>query len=132
MTDPNGVLVERVGPRARPLVEWAAPRARLLAGAAGVGLVVGGLLTVGLFVLVHPQDLQRASSRAFAFGALALGFGVLGWSGSIISGRGFERFQTYLDTGTDWTERDSRRAMARISGFGAGVMIGVVPATIAL
>jgi hypothetical protein len=61
--------------------------------------------------------------------ALALGFGVLGWSGSIFAGRGFEAMQRHLDTGTNWTERDSRRAMTRISGFGAGGMLGVVVAT---
>lgn len=116
----------------RPLVELIRRRVRLVAGAAGLGLVAGGLLTIGMLVLVHPDDLQRASSRAFALGALALGFGVLGWSGSVIAGRGFEHAQTYLETGTDWTEHDSRRAMARISGFGAGSMLGVVLATIVL
>jgi hypothetical protein len=37
--------------------------------------------------------------------------------------------QTYLETGSDWTERDSRRAMTRISGFGGSAMVGVVVAT---
>lgn len=119
-------------PVGRPLVELIRRRVRLLAGAAGLGLVVGGLLTIGLLVFVHPDDLQRASRRAFALGALALAFGVLGWSGSVIAGRGFEHAQTYLDTGTNWTEHDSRRAMARISGFGAGSMLGVVAATTVL
>jgi len=53
------------------------------------------------------------------------GFALIGWSGSIIAGRGFENLQHHLSTGSNWTERDSRRAMARIGGFGFGGMLGV-------
>jgi hypothetical protein len=113
----------------RPLVALVRDRAKLVFGAGLVGGVVGVLATVVVFVAIHPDDLQRASARSFALAAIALGFGVLGWSGSIFAGRGFEAMQEHLETGTNWTERDSRRAMARISGFGAGAMIGVVVAT---
>lgn len=42
-----------------------------------------------------------------------------------MAGRGVEATQARLDTGTGWTERDSRRAMARIGGVGFGAMVGV-------
>jgi hypothetical protein len=112
-----------------PVSAWLRPRVRLVAGAGLVGVVAGVVATLAFFFLVHPDDLRRASARAFSLAAIALGFGVLGWSGSIFAGRGFEEMQRHLDTGTDWTEEDSRRAMARISGFGAGGMVGVVAAT---
>ncbi|MFC5365472.1 DUF7268 family protein [Salinirubrum litoreum] len=115
-----------------PLSAWLRPRVRLVVGAAVVGVVAGVVATLAFFLLVHPDDLSRASARAFSLAAIALGFGVLGWSGSIFAGRGFEEMQRHLDTGTDWTEADSRRAMARISGFGAGGMVGVIVTTTVL
>lgn len=75
----------------------------------------GGLLVFG----TSPRD---ASTLVFLLGTLAFGFGILGWSGSILAGEGFENMQRYMDTSTDWTERTSRRAMARVGGFGAGAM----------
>jgi hypothetical protein len=112
-----------------PLSAWLRPRVRLVVGAGLVGVVAGVAATLAFFFFVHPDNLPRASARAFSLAAIALGFGVLGWSGSIFAGRGFEEMQRHLDTGTDWTEEDSRRAMARISGFGAGGMVGVIVAT---
>lgn len=44
--------------------------------------------------------------------------------GSIMVGGTIERLQTRFDLGTYWTEADSRRAMARLSGFGGGMMAG--------
>lgn len=67
--------------------------------------------------------LLAATETTFAVGALVLGFGVLGWSGSVMAGRGMENLQRHLDMETNWTEMDSRRAMARITGFGAGLML---------
>jgi hypothetical protein len=112
-----------------PLSAWLRPRIRLVVTAGLVGVVAGVVATLGFFLFAHPDDLSRASARAFSLAAIALGFGVLGWSGSIFAGRGFEEMQRHLDTGTDWTEEDSRRAMARISGLGAGGMVGVMVAT---
>lgn len=108
---------------------WLFVRARLVGTAAAVGCVVGGLAVLGL---TTRGTLDFASTQTFAVGALVLGFGVLGWSGSVLAGRGIESLQTYLDADTDWTEADSRRAMARVAGFGAGVMLGVVVATLLL
>jgi hypothetical protein len=34
-----------------------------------------------------------------------------------------ENVQRHLDTDTNWTEADSRRAMTRVAGFGAGLMV---------
>ena len=105
---------------------WLRPRVRLLATAGAVGIVVGAL---AFFALAAVRTPEFASSQIFAVGALVLGFAVLGWSGSVLAGRGIESLQTYLDADTGWTERDSRRAMARLVGFGAGVMVGVSAAT---
>jgi hypothetical protein len=103
-------------------VDWARPRARILGTAFAVGAGVGLLATAGLVLLV---DGRRARTTVFALGTLLFGFGVLGWSGSAMAGRGIENAQAYMETDTDWSERDSRRAMTRIAGFGAGVMVGV-------
>jgi hypothetical protein len=105
---------------------WLRPRVRLLATAGTIGVVAGALALLALAAVRTPEF---ASTQTFAVGALVLGFAVLGWSGSALAGRGIESLQTYLDADTGWTERDSRRAMARLSGFGAGVMVGVVIAT---
>nr|WP_240452100.1 hypothetical protein [Halostella salina] len=91
--------------------------------AVGVGGVVAFALRDGL---------RTATEQVFALGALAFGVGLLGWSGSVMAGRGFENMQRYLDTGSDWTESDSRRAMSRVTGFGVGVMVAASVATAGL
>ena len=103
-------------------VAYAAPRLRLVGGAFAVGAVVGGLL-LGALVAVGGWTVVDAAQFAFALGTLAFGLGLLGWSGSAMAGRGFENMQEHLDTNTNWTEADSRRAMARIGGFGGGAML---------
>ncbi|MFW5903529.1 MAG: DUF7268 family protein [Halolamina sp.] len=103
------------------------PRARLVGGALLVGLVLGALAVVVLFA--YSGDLGFANRKAFAVGALFFGLALLGWSGSVMAGRGLENLQYYLDTGSSWTEEDSRRAMARIGGAGFGSMLGVSLAT---
>ena len=102
---------------------WVGRGARLLAGGALAGMIVGIVLTVGLSL--YGEGAAFGTRKSFALGALVLGFAVLGWSGSIIAGRGVENLQRHLDSGSGWTEADSRRAMARIAGFGAGVMLSV-------
>ena len=97
-------------------------RLRLVGGSVAAGGLVGAV-AVPLLV-VTGSSAVRAAEIAFALGTLALGFGLLGWSGSVMAGRGVEHMQEYLDTNSDWTEANSRRAMARIGGFGAGVMAG--------
>jgi hypothetical protein len=67
--------------------------------------------------------------KTFAVGALLLGFGVLGWSGNVMASRGIENAQRYIDTDTDWSEDDSRRAMTRVGSFGAGLMLAVPSVT---
>jgi len=114
MVDPPALVEDPLG--------WARPRARILGTAFAVGAGVGLLATAGLVLLV---DGRRARTTVFALGTLLFGFGVLGWSGSAMAGRGIENAQAYMETNTDWSERDSRRAMTRIAGFGAGVMVGV-------
>ncbi|MFC6731488.1 MULTISPECIES: hypothetical protein [unclassified Haladaptatus] len=109
------------------LLAWLRPRIRLLGGAGLVGLAVGvvGTLAYGLWL----GDATFAVNQVFALGALALGFATLGWTGSVFMGRSIETMQSYLSESSEWTEADSRRAMARIAGFGAGVMLGAVVAS---
>ena len=107
---------------ADPLLEWIRPRARLLVTALAAGFVVGVAATAALPVVVGTET---ARVKTFAVGALLLGFGVLGWSGSAMAGRGIENAQRYMETNTDWSEDDSRRAMTRVGSFGAGLMLAV-------
>lgn len=103
------------------LATWLDRRLRLVGWAASAGVVAGGLAVPGW--RLYAGD-GTAVTTIFALGALLLGFGLLGWSGSVFAGRGIENMQTYMETNTGWTEHDSRRAMARILGFGVGVMVG--------
>jgi len=96
------------------------PRVVLVGGAALVG-VGGGVVLLVALSLVGFSPVGGART-AFALSSLTFGVGLLGWSGSAMAGRGFEAMQEHLDTNTNWTEDDSRRAMARIGGFGAGAM----------
>lgn len=121
-TDGGATGGDPTGGRSGAVVAYLTPRARLLATAGAVGVVVG--CAGALALAVRFDDAAFAASQVFAFGALVLGFALLGWSGSVFAGRGIEAMQTYMETGTGWTEADSRRAMARIGGFGAGVMVG--------
>lgn len=99
-------------------------RVRLIGSAAAVGAVLGVVVAGAL--AASSGDVEAGTRTAFALGALVLGFGVLGWSGSAMVGDSVETAQRYMETGTDWTERGSRRAMARLSGAGAGAMLAVV------
>ena len=105
-----------------PLLEWARLRARLLGTALAAGVAVGVVATAVLPVVVGTET---ARVKTFAVGALLLGFGMLGWSGSVMAGRGIENAQRYMETGADWSEDDSRRAMTRVGSFGAGLMLAV-------
>lgn len=103
------------------LGRWVRVRVRLVVGGLLAGAVVG-LVATGALAL-YGDSAAFGTRKAFALGALVLGFGVLGWSGSVIAGRGVENLQRRLETTSGWTEADSRRAMGRIAGFGAGVML---------
>lgn len=110
---------------AAELWPWLRERVRLV----GSAVLVGGVLAVlGVVFLIFgtQHDLAVVSTQLFSLGALCFGFGLLGWSGSVLAGSSVEHAQQYLDTGTNWTEDDSRRAMARIGGFGFGGMLGVI------
>ncbi|SEO94470.1 hypothetical protein SAMN04487948_108128 [Halogranum amylolyticum] len=103
-------------------------RLRLVGLALAVGLVVGaaGLLSA----VVALGSVRAASDTVFLLGALAFGFGLLGWSGSILAANSVEAMQDQLDAASGWTETNSRRAMARIGSFGFGVMVGSAVATV--
>lgn len=110
---------------ASELWAWIRDRLRLVGSAALVGGVLAALGVVGSLLLTQ-YGLAVVSTQLFSLGALCFGFGLLGWSGSVLAGPSVEHAQQYLDTDTDWTEDDSRRAMARIGGFGFGGMFGVI------
>jgi hypothetical protein len=102
--------------------DWARPRARIVGSALAAGALTGPVAVAAL--ALYGDATLFGTRKTFALGALVLGFGLLGWSGSIFAGRGIEAMQRHLDTESDWTEADSRRAMGRIVGFGAGLMVG--------
>ncbi|WP_128905327.1 DUF7268 family protein [Halorubrum amylolyticum] len=97
-------------------------RGRLVAGGAAVGAAATPVLLAGL-VAIGGFGPLAAAETAFAFGGLWFGLALLGWAGSVASGRAIEAAQEHLDADSGWTERRSRRAMARIGGFGAGMML---------
>jgi hypothetical protein len=129
-TDSSGDGVPTDGSRRgerRPvatLSDWLRPRARLVLTSVGVGAAVGVLLTAALALGYDPAFAAR---KAFGVGLLAFGFGVVGWSGSVLAGPGLENMQRHLDTGSDWSETDSRRAMVRVASAGFGVAILAPP-----
>lgn len=102
-----------------------------IVGVAAVAGAVGGVLSLAALALAT-GDAIFASRKTFALGALLMGFGLLGWSGSVLAGEGYESMQRHLDTGTNWTEESSRRAMARVGGFGAGWMVATAAVDAAL
>ena len=103
-----------------------APAARRFLVALAVGT---GLGVVGVVAFTADAGLRTATEQTFALGALAFGVGLLGWSGSVMAGRGIENMQRYMETGSNWTEADSRRAMSRVAGFGLGAMAAASVAT---
>jgi hypothetical protein len=100
-----------------------ATRVHLVGGALLAGAAVGG---GGVGVGTVVTGVATAADTGFLLGLVAFGFGLLGWAGSIIAGSGLEAMQAQLDTASGWSEADSRRAMARIGGFGVGVMLAAM------
>jgi hypothetical protein len=94
---------------------------RLVATAAAVGSATS--VAVVLLLVLLERTLSRATEVAFALGTLALGFGLLGWSASVMLGPNLEMMLEYKETNTRWSEGRSRRAMARISAFGGGLVL---------
>ena len=103
--------------------EWTRVRVRLVRRPLLAGFVLGALAVAA--TLVTGETLRFASRKVFALGALVFGFALLGWSGSVFVGRGVEDMQRHLETNTDWSEADSRRAMAVLGAVGFGAMVGV-------
>ena len=103
-------------------------RAHLVGRAVALGLALGALAVP--VVVASGESVRYASQKVFAVGALVLGFAVLGWSGSVFAGEAIENMQTYMDTSTEWSETDSRRAMTILGGVGVGGMVGASVATV--
>jgi hypothetical protein len=103
-------------------------RARRLGRALVLGAVLAGIAVPA--VVLSGESVQFASSKLFAVGALVFGFSLLGWSGSVFAGRGMESFQRFIGGSSDWSEADSRRAMALLGSVGVGWMVGASLATI--
>jgi len=92
-----------------------------------IGIVVLGLgVSSRLELTESTPDRSAGLVASFVFGGLWFGLGLVGWSGSVAFGRTLEAVRERLDAGSGWTERKSRRAMARVSGFGAGAMLVAV------
>ncbi len=98
---------------------WLKSRVRIVGGSLLAGVAIG---VVGLLGGLLHYELQTVTTKLFAVGALVFGFGLLGWSGSVLLGRSIETVHRHLDRESDWTEASSRRAMARVAGFGGGIM----------
>lgn len=100
----------------------------------GRATLYGGVLAaLGVVILVlSGESLGFASEKVFAVGALVFGFSLLGWSGSVFAGKGIENFQRHIGGRSDWSEADSRRAMAFLGGVGVGGMVGATLATVVL
>lgn len=111
-------------------VGYLRPRFRLVVRFGLAGAILGGVAV--LFVVVGGETVSFASRKTFAVAALAFGFAILGWSGSVFAGSAIENVQEHLDTNSNWTEAGSRRAMTAIGSFGAGGMLGVVVMTTVL
>lgn len=106
------------------------PRARLVARFGLFGALLGG---VGVLLLVTSGEAVAFASRtAFSVGALVFGLALLGWSGSVFAGGAIENMQKHLGSNSDWTEADSRRAMAVLGSLGGGGMVGSSVMTIVL
>jgi len=90
-----------------PLSPVVRERGRLVAGGVAVGSVATPILVIGLVVVGGFAPLAAAET-AFAFGGLWFGLALLGWAGSVASGRAIEAAQERLGADTDWTERRSR------------------------
>ncbi|MFC7081626.1 DUF7268 family protein [Halorussus caseinilyticus] len=103
-------------------------RARQLGRALAFGAVLAGLAVPVL--VASGESVQFASEKVFAVGALVFGFSLLGWSGSVFAGRGIENFQRHIGGRSDWSEADSRRAMAVLGSVGVGGMVGASLATL--
>lgn len=101
-------------------------RVRLVAKTAALGTALG-IVSVGVLTVTH--SVAFASQKTFALAALVFGFALVGWSGSVLAGRGIENMQRHLDTGSNWTEKKSRQAMVVIGSLGFGGMVGTIVAT---
>ncbi|MHB9287646.1 hypothetical protein ACKVMT_11485 [Halobacteriales archaeon Cl-PHB] len=98
----------------------------LLAGAAGAGFLLFGLLFYGLLALGStPRD---ASELAFPLAALPFAIGLIGWSTVLLSGEALETFSAELGLGRGWTVEGGRQAMALVIAFGGGGMVGAAVA----
>lgn len=112
-------------PAIEDIWSWFLVRVRLVGSAVAVGFLLAGIAVV---ILTVPYELRFVSTQLFVLSALCFGFGLFGWSGSILVGPSAGRAKRHLDISSNWTEANSRRAMARIGGFGFGAMIGVIVA----
>jgi hypothetical protein len=106
--------------------EWLSVRAQLVGSAVLVGCVLTG---ASVIALSFAEGTRFASTQVFSLSALVFGFGLFGWASAALSGRTIEHAKRSLNVSSDWTEASARRAMARISGFGFGGMVGVMVVT---
>ena len=100
---------------------WVRSRLGLVGSGAVVGVFVG---IVAVAALALYGGARFGIRKAFALGALAVGLGALGWSGYGLVGRRESR--PGVPGGVrEQAGASGRRAMARVTGFGIGIMLGV-------
>ena len=95
-------------------------RTRVAAGAFLVGLLAG---VAALVVAAAFSGVADGADTTLLFGALFSGVGLLGWLGSVLAARGVGSREQRPDAGLARTGANFRRVMARVGGFGAGVMV---------
>mgnify|MGYP006285779607 CR=1 FL=1 len=103
-------------------------------GLLGRALVGGFLTATALFValLAIGWEALAADTLVFSLSALPFALGLVGWSTVLLSGNAIEGFSREFGISDSWTAAGSRQAMALLTAFGAGGMIGSsVAATLA-
>lgn len=88
--------------------------------------VGGGVAAATLFaVLVVAGWRPRAASElAFSLSGLVFSVGLIGWSTVLLSGDAIEGFSRQVGVSRSWTAAGGRQAMAVLTMFGAGGMVG--------
>ncbi|WP_232687031.1 DUF7268 family protein [Halobacterium zhouii] len=99
----------------------------LFARAAAAGAVAAFALFYAL-VLFAAFTPRAASEIAFPLAALPFSLGLLGWPAVLMSGDALERFSTEIGVSEGWTAEGGRQAMALLTWFGAGGMVGAAVA----
>jgi hypothetical protein len=87
----------------------------------------GAAAAFALFYVLHlgvGVTPRQASEVTFPLAALPFSVGLIGWSGVLMSGDAIEGFSKELGISENWTAESGRQAMALLTAFGLGGMVG--------